>query len=64
MATAASSAAALWAHSAFSVLGSLSATIPAPACTDARPSGLTIMVRMAMAVSRLPEKSRYPTTPP
>ena len=31
---------------------------PAPACTDARPSGATTMVRMAMAVSRFPEKSR------
>ena len=58
MATAESMAAALWAHSAFSDAGSLSATMPAPAWTEARPSGLTVMVRMAMAVSRLPEKSR------
>ena len=58
MATAASMAAALWAHSSFSESGSESATIPAPACTEARPSGLTVMVRMAMAVSRFPEKSR------
>jgi len=62
--TAASRAAALWAHSASSEAGSLSATIPAPAWTKARPSGATTMVRMAMAVSRLPEKSRYPTMPP
>jgi hypothetical protein len=58
MATADSIAAALWAHSSFSATGSLSATMPAPAWTDARPSGLTVMVRMAMAVSKLPEKSR------
>jgi hypothetical protein len=30
---------------------------PGPACTLARPSGETTMVRMAMAVSTLPEKS-------
>ena len=58
MATAASMAAAFAAHSAFSEAGSLSATMPAPACTEAVPSGATVMVRMAMAVSRLPEKSR------
>jgi hypothetical protein len=57
MATAESIAAALWAHSSFSVVGSLSATIPAPACTLARPFGVTTMVRMAIAVSTLPEKS-------
>ena len=57
-ATAARSAAALCAHSASSLAGSLSATIPAPACTDARPSGVVTSVRMAIAVSRLPEKSR------
>ena len=62
--TAALRAAALWEHSSSSSPGSLSATIPAPACTDALPSGPTTMVRMAMAVSRLPEKSKYPTTPP
>ncbi len=31
--------------------------MPAPACTRARPSGPMNIVRMAMAVSRLPEKS-------
>ena len=55
--TAASRAAALCWHSSSSVAGSLSATMPAPACTWARPSGETTMVRMAMAVSMLPEKS-------
>ncbi len=55
--TAASRAAALWTHSAYSAAGSLSATMPAPAWTEARPRGSTTIVRMAMAVSILPEKS-------
>ena len=55
--TATRRAPALCAHSSSSDCGSLSATMPAPACTLARPSGVTTMVRMAMAVSRLPEKS-------
>ena len=40
----------------------LSATIPAPACRVA-PCRPTNIVRIAIAVSRLPEKSTYPTTP-
>ena len=55
--TATNSARTFWPHSSSSRTGSLSATIPAPACTCARPSGETTMVRMAMAVSMLPEKS-------
>ena len=54
--TAASSAAALLRHSRSSRSGSLSATMPAPACSAA-PCGPMNIVRMAMAVSRLPEKS-------
>src|SRR5947207_15539488 len=46
----------LW-HSRFSSSGSESATTPAPAATLARPSRQSI-VRMVMAVSRLPEKSK------
>ena len=52
-----SNAPTLCAHSSSSLCGSLSATIPAPAWTLARPSGVTTMVRMAMAVSTFPEKS-------
>ena len=55
--TATSKAPALWSHSSSSRWGSLSATMPAPAWMLARPSGVTTMVRMAMAVSTLPEKS-------
>ncbi len=44
-------------HSRSSMSAILSATIPAPAWTLARPLGPTSMVRMAMAVSTLPEKS-------
>ncbi|HEX3462055.1 MAG TPA: hypothetical protein VHT49_14210 [Acidimicrobiales bacterium] len=55
--TATNSAPAFAAHSASSDTGSLSATMPAPACTLTRPSGMTTMVRIAMAVSTLPEKS-------
>ena len=62
-ATAASTAAALSEHSTSSAFGSLSATMPAPACTEARPSGVATSVRIVMAVSRFPEKSMYPTTP-
>src|SRR5581483_7197431 len=61
--TAASRACALLRHSRSSCSGTESTTMPAPASTDARPSGCTTIVRMAMAVSTLPEKSRYPTTP-
>src|SRR5208283_1367685 len=62
-ATAASTAAALAAHSSSSAAGSLSATMPAPACTEALPSAVATRVRIAIAVSKLPEKSMYPTTP-
>ena len=43
-------------HSWCSSAATESATIPAPACTEARLPD-TSMVRMAMAVSMLPEKS-------
>src|SRR5581483_7056850 len=61
--TAASRACALLRHSRSSCSGTESTTMPAPASTDARPSGCTTIVRIAIAVSRLPEKSRSPTTP-
>src|SRR5205814_7150367 len=47
--TAARRAAALLRHSSSSASGSLSATMPAPACTDARPSGIPTIVRIAIA---------------
>src|SRR3954453_23394607 len=56
--TAPSRARALLWHSRSSCSGTESATTPAPAWTDARPAGSTSSVRMAMAVSMLPEKSR------
>ena len=61
-AAAVSNARALLWHSWSSSAGIESATIPAPAWTLAWPSRQTI-VRIAIAVSRLPEKSTYPTTP-
>ncbi|MCP5026559.1 MAG: phosphatase PAP2 family protein [Actinomycetia bacterium] len=54
--TAVSRARALFWHSRNSSSGTLSATMPAPAWTDAWLPRIT-MVRMAMAVSTLPEKS-------
>src|SRR4030095_10345930 len=54
---------ALFTHSRCSASGSESATIPAPACTKARPSRITT-VRMAIAVSIPPEYPKYPTAPP
>ena len=56
--TAARRALALLRVSSSSWAGTESATMPAPAWTQARPSGRQTMVRMAMAVSMLPEKSR------
>src|SRR5690606_33657960 len=56
--TAMSSARALFWHSRCSSSGTLSATMPAPAWTEAMPSSPMTIVRMAMAVSMLPEKSR------
>ncbi len=55
--TARSTAAALLRHSVSSETGSESATTPAPACTYAVPSR-SRAVRMAMAVSESPAKSR------
>jgi hypothetical protein len=55
---AASRAAAFAWHSSSSRTGSESNTMPAPACTEARPSASTTSVRMAMAVSRFPSRSR------
>src|SRR3954467_14778990 len=55
-AAAVSNARALFRHSRSSSSGTESATIPAPACSVARPSRQNI-VRIAIAVSRLPEKS-------
>ncbi len=55
--TARSTAAALLRHSLSSATGSESATTPAPACTYAVPSR-SRAVRMAMAVSESPAKSR------
>ena len=63
IATARSGAAALFFDSSCSEAGSESATSPAPACTRARPPTM-VVVRMAMARSRSPAKSKYPTTPP
>ena len=57
VAIAVSTARALCRVSASSVAGSLSATIPAPACTYARPFAST-MVRMVMHESRLPLKPK------
>lgn len=55
--TARSTAAALLRHSVSSPTGSESATTPAPACTNAVPSRSSA-VRMAIAVSESPAKSR------
>jgi len=49
--------------SSHSVLGSESATMPAPTCIEARPPWQTT-VRMVMQESRLPEYETYPTAPP
>ena len=57
------SAAALFWVSSYSVAGTESATMPAPACTCATPSRHTI-VRMVMQVSRLPSQPSQPTAPP
>src|SRR6185295_10595486 len=48
--------------SSYSAAGFESATIPAPACTYARPFSMTT-VRIVMQKSRLPAKSTYPTAP-
>ena len=56
-ATAESTARALFRHSMSSAAGSESATIPPPACTYAVRLRI-IAVRMAIAVSALPAKSR------
>ena len=57
VATADSTARALFNVSVSSASGSESATIPPPACTKATPSR-TSAVRMAIAVSAFPAKSR------
>src|SRR4029079_14501944 len=62
-ATARTAAAALLYLSSHSRTHTESATIPPPACTYARPSLITA-VRIAMAMSRSPWKSKYPTPPP
>ena len=49
--------------SSHSVLGSESATMPAPTWIEARPPWQTT-VRMVMQESRLPEYETYPTAPP
>src|SRR5512144_138751 len=56
-------AAAFDSASRYSRSGIESATIPAPAWIRQRPRSTTA-VRMAMAMSRLPAASRYPTAPP
>ena len=48
--------------SSYSRAGTESATIPAPTWTDATPSRRTA-VRMAIARSMVPVRSRYPTAP-
>src|SRR6202034_4804819 len=57
-----STARALFADSSYSRSGTESATIPAPACTYARPFFAT-KVRRPMHESRLPEQSRYRIAP-
>src|SRR4051794_35773871 len=56
IASAVSSARALSRVSSYSAAGFESATMPAPACTRARPLRM-VMVRIAMQKSRLPAKS-------
>src|SRR5690606_38073144 len=55
--SACSTARALSRVSSYSAAGFESATMPAPACTEARPSHI-VTVRIAMQKSRLPAKSR------
>src|SRR5581483_1217444 len=59
---AASSAASLRRHSSCSAAGSLSATMPAPACSSARPSCSTIVL-IAIHASSGPSGSEYRTAP-
>ena len=50
-------------HSSYSLAGSESYTMPAPACTYAR-SPASTTVRIVMHESRLPENPKYATAPP
>src|SRR5437763_8493964 len=61
--TARSTACALFMLSSYSVAGSESATMPAPACKSAFLPFIS-MVRIAMHESRFPAKSAYNTEPP
>src|SRR5690606_19654047 len=61
--TARTAAAALLRDSAYSSAGTESATMPPPAWTLARPSRISA-VRIAIAMSMFPSKSKYPAVPP